>query len=843
MAALSHRAALAQDVPSIPETPATGIEGGSGEVQVGLEKFGVGGLARPGDWVGLRIKFLDSAPKQREIIVRVAGVDPDGDTPLYQREFTSNPGVWQGAWMYLRLPFWFRENDPLEVTVHEAVEARADGATTDVSATGYTAGRLLGSGQVMPPSPQALVDTTVGLMAIVGNSTYGLGRYGARIAGEPWSPLGHELLEIAPRLQPDDIPDRWQGLLQFDLIVWGGGDPGELRGDKAKALREWVERGGHLVIILPPVGETWTNRVSNELFDLLPAVSIVRREAVDLEPYRALLTRKKPLESTALPKNAVVHELRPLAEAAPEDAIPILNGPDGQCVVARRLVGAGAVTLLGIDASQKSLVDFDLLDPDIFWHRVLGRRGQLPTSVELTEEQNKVGGSISSRQRMPFDADIGREIAKTGRSAAGVLMGVGLFLLYWAVAGPVGYAVLKKTGRVRHAWLAYLATAGLFTAIAWGGATALKPGRVEGTHLTLLDHVFGMPLQRSRTWASILIPRYGVAALSVGEPGQKDDTKRRGTNLIAAFDPPWASEQGAAMFPDTRGYVVDTRRPDTIVVPTRSTVKQIQADWSGGPRWEMPRPIRPKAPEGTKADETPPKLELDENRRLKGLLAHNLPGTLENVVIFVVTGQQPLAIGASGRPLWSQVSAYRMSEWAAGDPLDMALVTRTPGNASEFLASMVNAGTELNDATNKLAADPRNASDRLNALAFFSQFAPPEFQSGSFGNASFRGERLAQRAASHGWDLGRWFTQPCVIIVGQLGAGKVPAECPTPLYIDGTAIKAMGRTVVRWVYPLPASPPRFTVPEAEPPALIDIKSEKTPAGAPVTGPAGNSGKK
>jgi prepilin-type processing-associated H-X9-DG protein len=49
-----------------------------------------------------------------------------------------------------------------------------------------------------------------------------------------------------------------------------------------KCARSWK--------ILPTVGENWSNRNSNEIHDLLPSVTITRRESVDIEPYRAIFT-------------------------------------------------------------------------------------------------------------------------------------------------------------------------------------------------------------------------------------------------------------------------------------------------------------------------------------------------------------------------------------------------------------------------------------------------------------------------------------------------------------------------------------------------------------------------
>jgi hypothetical protein len=66
--------------------------------------FGVGGVARPGDWVGLKLNIKDSSDRQREVIIRFSLTDADGDKPLPERSLTTNPGVNQPLWVYFRLP-------------------------------------------------------------------------------------------------------------------------------------------------------------------------------------------------------------------------------------------------------------------------------------------------------------------------------------------------------------------------------------------------------------------------------------------------------------------------------------------------------------------------------------------------------------------------------------------------------------------------------------------------------------------------------------------------------------------------------------------------------------------
>lgn len=51
-------------------------------------------------------------------------------------------------------------------------------------------------------------------------------------------------------------------------------------------MREWVERGGHLVVILPAVGQDWLALSNRELADILPRAEVTRLEAEPLPSLR-----------------------------------------------------------------------------------------------------------------------------------------------------------------------------------------------------------------------------------------------------------------------------------------------------------------------------------------------------------------------------------------------------------------------------------------------------------------------------------------------------------------------------------------------------------------------------
>lgn len=824
--ALPAAPAHAQDAP--PDAAALAQEIQS-EVRVELERFGVGKAPRPGDWAGIRLRLLDSAAQGRDVLVRLTIPDADGDRAVVQREITLNPGVWQSLWLYAALPASFGPNDVLPVQVFQALEA------PEVPG-GFRPGRLLGSFSLSLRGQQQVIDPTIGLIGVVGPRSMGLRQYAVRgPGGEPWAPIGHELTEIITGLTPAELPDRWFGLMPFDAIVWGAGDPSELRGERAEAIREYVRRGGKLIVVLPPVGQAWTNRAANELVDLLPAVEIRRREGVDLRPWAPMFMKAAVTAAPRpLPSDAVVHELTPVADALPGEAIRIFNSPDGACVVARRLVGAGSVTLIGIDLTHRALADTDALDADVFWHRILGRRGELRSSDQMAMlAQPPDSWQFGSRRSIAIDSMIQKEVSKSGRSFAGVMLGLVLFVVYWLVAGPLGYAALKQWNLTRHAWLAFVLAAAFFTAVAWTGATLLRPMSVRALHVTLLDHVYGQPVQRARAWMSVLIPSYGDSTIAVGEPGPEGPSLDN-QNAVTSWEPHRLAMGDRLTFPDARPYVVDARRPNAITVPTRATVKQVQADWSSGPVWGMPRPVALTEGESATINPVP---GSPGAARVSGVLQHDLPAPLTDLVIIVVDGQRDfrnvprgvVRLGAELPALLARASIYRINdfEWLPGEPLDLALAT-SPGRASEdasaarYLRQLVEDVRRTDDVFSGggPVASPEDITDAFIALSLFPQLEPPDLRS--------RAAQLPliQRRAVHGYDLGQWFTQPCLIIIGQMGSRGTPAPSPVPISVDGRPVKTEGRTVVRWIYPLPDRPPRF--PSAGEPADPDADPDAGP---------------
>lgn len=774
----------AQDGPDTAD-PMAALGVGQGEVALSVVEFGLGEVVRPGSWAGLRLAVTDRGVRQRELLLRVEIKDADGDTTLFERGLASNPGQRQEIWTYIRLPFRF---SPSERLIVRAYEAELTEAATP------RAGRMVGEVLL---SPSGVVPAEAGLVGVIGSRLAGLAAYGETQVRAYDSRL-HEPTVVTSRLNPATMPDAWPGLASYNVLVWTQGEPVTLGAERAETIRRWVRQGGHLVVVLPSVGGAWlSGELNNPLFDIMPAVRAQRRADYPTGPILPLLTLRA---DAVLPATVVAHTFEPRSDAAAEEALVLLADPQGHALAVRRQVGLGQVTLLGLDVTDDSLARAGAPMAGALWHRVLGRRGDLtPWSAR--------GQQVREPERIVrhFDHSIDSAIAATGNPASGVLLGFVVFILYWLVAGPVGFALLKRAGYARHAWVAFVGVTGIFTAIAWGGAALLSPGSVRGAHLTIIDHVYGQDVQRTRTWAGLIVPRYGEATLRVGA----DD----GRSIVATLAP-WINPDPSVSlgsFPDNRGYRLLAARPDTMRFPVRSTMKEVEAMWAGPPVWAMPLPVDDRGKPGVlRATPRPEGLGSQAvTSEAAGLLIHDLPGALHDVMVIVNHGMQRVQPGVGpNRPIMRAVAFRRGDPWQPGVPLDLSRETARLGSDDVSLASLLDQRTTpqlQRGLTGGLSTDPRSVSEQLSIAGFLSQAGPPPTQRGFMANDF----GAATRRAMHGMDLGVWMTRPCIIVIGHLGVGpgEGGAPSPTPLAIDGRPPDLRGRTVVRWVYPLGAAPP------------------------------------
>lgn len=794
--------AAAQDEPAAPAAPES-----PDAISIDAKPFGVGNVVRRGEWAGIRLVVTDSATRPRGVALRFHMRDDDGDTELAERRVILNPNRQEGVWLYVRLPWQVSQQSVFTVTAHELVETGGDVGQPVV-------GRQLGATRIQPSQVQ---DADADLFGVIGRRSLGLSQYenaAAQIGTTGRLEISHEEIHVVAGLKPEELPDYWEGLAQFSVIVWDEGEPSKLGSDlRPEAIREWVRRGGHLVIVLPPVGGEWF-AAENPLADLLPEATVERKEGVNLEPYRRLLVSPE-LTDVVLPTNATIHVFDVKPDTPPADATPVIDGVDGT-VVARRIVGTGMVTVVGIDLGSRALSRVGLPRADRFWNRILGKRFETPSPTKIKELGNSAFTVRSFSQTHYADQYFNLEIAKTSAAGIGVLLALIVFIAYWIVAGPGGFALLKMRALEQHSWVWFAASIVVFAAAAWIGANAIRETKISGKHLTFLDHVYGQPVQHTGTWTSVLLPKYGNETLLLDTPELAD---RRQDIAV------WSDSNGQATrmsFPDARSYVVDVRSPQKITVPSRATIKQFKLDWEGPKQWGTPIPVGP----GWEP-------RLGAKGEITGRLVHNLPAALEDVVILVNHGQispAKLPRNAQAPLLWDVQYTALGAAWEPGEVIDLSLEFEKGGrDVAEYLKNLVPpGGSDLSRLASPAPTviNPVQSLNDYRRLALYSLLTPPRY------GESFSGVNrppIVRRRDAHVWDLGKWFTQPCVVIIGQIPDGT----SPTPLnFKQGDTwqrIPMEGRTIVRWVYLLDPRPPLFSYDPGAPERSSDSASDSAGA--------------
>lgn len=818
----------------------------SADLSVSLEQFGAGHAFRPGDWTAIRIGLESPHGEPRPVRIEWELPDAEGDTAVAVRSVVLTPGRAAERWLYGRLP-----PDPnAEAVAAQPFTLRVFEDLEGIRGEELASIAIAPDAAASPPIAAELDEGLFGLLAPPGSGSLGLESYGAPPPGFTFIPSMNERVRIAGGISVRELPDRWEGWWSYDLLVWAGEDglrrPDRVGLEEGRALRQWIERGGRLVIVLPESGDPWLPEAGaaprrHFLADLLPATGTRRHEAV---PLRAVLPALSKSSSLRDPDAAIPIRTFDAAElpsawqpaiAFPESDAARAAGVSGSAFAVRRRVDFGEVILLGIDLEslqRRGLQEGGLPEADCLWNPLLGRRGDA-----LSPRQYATLDDADPRRLLRREGDLDQlgggalladRIGLTGRAALGLLSAIGIFGAYWLLAGPLGFALLRHARRERFAWLAFVIVGIAFTAAAWAGGSILRQSRTRIVHVSVVDRLGTADgdgqaadlrqLERVESWFTVALPDYGTATLSL--PEGVDASSR---NLLSSWMAPPGDRRGR--YPDTARYEIPDDRTGSLGIPARATAATFAASWLGtlpAAFGEWPRPL-PGHPVEVVTDPG----EAEPTVLLRGRLRHGLAGPLTDVrIIHVNPYRAPLPRFEGDRlPVVASPGALAacgrfviVPEWPAGETLDLArllypdgpLPAREPPPhdlASQlrlrYRDPLLSRGA-FGDRT-AAAEDPVRAFDML-CLA--SVLTPPAYLQ----NPPAPADPLrVRRVLGRRLDLGPWLSQPSLVVIGYLRDAPMPAA-PS---IDGTVPPSEGLTVVRWILPLPSVAEALPPPAAE----------------------------
>lgn len=480
-------------------------------------------------------------------------------------------------------------------------------------------------------------------------------------------------------LRVEDLPENPLGYSGVDAIVWADAiplDPSQ-SADAARlaALRQYVSAGGRLAVVHR---QQWQEL--DRFADLLPVTFPqfgTTRGAVrvtSLAPLIDLPTVGELWSRTPVNVPIGIAEARPTALVTDQlnwsgviiDGTALPPTP----LIARHTYGAGNVTYIAIDPTDRQLTSAVRQGWPFFWERVFDWRNDVRV-INTTP-----GQSDSNPYRSSSARDIGASLIKftelPARGAALIGVAVLFFVGYWLIAGPGLFWLLAMQKRAELNWFVFGAIALAATVFTLAVVRLVLRGAPQLSHVTLVRTADGRESQVLSRFG-LYIPRDGQQRLEL--LGSSPTAPATLSNLPLH----WKHVSDFSEFPAYLNYQVPVRDeagvdPMILDVPYRSTLKKFEARWQGA----LPVGItgQPALPPPDSA-----------NLRLTGKLTSNFPTDLTNVY-FVYT--RPAAGFSRTRD-----HIFFLPTWKAGATLDLAQLTNTSNRTEVKIIS--------NDVTNNTA--------------------------------------------------------------------------------------------------------------------------------------------
>ncbi|WP_432800283.1 hypothetical protein [Poriferisphaera sp. WC338] len=743
-------------------------------LNISRNDMGINGIIRAGTWTPIRLSLTNNASETRQVTCRWMIPDSDGDTVFAERTVNLPPAIQQQVWLYGSPAYSANNNTTwdfhiLDTETGELLASQLKVAIPKYLSAEESAIGIFGTGNI---GLNDFMTTSV-------NQGFGYSRFQPYIGS-------HEYTDFIANLQLNNLPDRWYGLSIFNTIVWSqnGGDPNEarVRSEMLGAVREWVERGGHFIVILPAVAEPWT---SSSLADMLPV------DKSQMRQYEAL----PPSNIVGLSMNEPTPILMTAFDVQPnQDKVSIVaTDKQGTPLIVSRQYGFGKVTLIGIDLASPSLRSMGLpaYQKLGIWHDVL--RWQAPAyRGKFIDEQVKQGKMTRGRSPADLTAFIPNMIAMRNTTSAALLLALLLFAIYWLLAGPISYATLRYLKRPDLSWTVFGGLVVVFIVIAWSGAYFMRPTSSQINHYTLLDMTSEDDQVHAHSWLSLYMPSFASNRVAVAPDSPS------GHNTLAS--PGFNTLSDGSGFIDTQSYVQQSGKPYAAEIPFRATTKNLEIDFYGDISAEQSGLDKPWP--RIESD-----LEIDNLFRPTGTITHRFATPLRDIRFVYMPGR---AAGSSRPARDSKVYTWRYNGvWEPGKPLTVQLpsvgandlikwpkkYTKRTWSKEGFLGTLIglNAGDRFHeiDPTQKVNIPESSVIQAIELLSFYEMLPPPDFYADSLS-----APRSYRRYLGRLFDLTRLIDGRRLVVIAHMDQSTLPI----PLTVDEGVLPSKGWTTIRWVH-------------------------------------------
>ncbi|MBC8099495.1 MAG: hypothetical protein H7Y11_08625 [Armatimonadetes bacterium] len=290
--------------------------------------------------------------------------------------------------------------------------------------------------------------------------------------------------------QPANLPDKASALTAVNWLVFSDADSGELTLNQRRAVSEWVNAGGHLVVT---GGANWQPTAA-AFTDLLP---LTPNGTTSVTDFAGLVT----LAAGAVEADALAGDFVITTGDLLPDAQVLASSSTGTPLLTRRRYGGGTVDYLAASPLIAPLRGWGALDQ--LWLTLL-------TSVDV---QPSWASGFSN-----IDVGIdGVELLPGYSALPEVTSLIGFLVLYIVLVGPVNYILLARINRRELAWLTIPVLIVVFSVLAWATGFNLRGNEVLLSRLTVVQSWANSDTAYAEQLIGLLAPRRANYTLSVND--------------------------------------------------------------------------------------------------------------------------------------------------------------------------------------------------------------------------------------------------------------------------------------------------------------------------------------
>ncbi|HVX85653.1 MAG TPA: hypothetical protein VH253_12800 [Phycisphaerae bacterium] len=760
--------------------------GGNGPVRGEVVSIGIGGvegkggLYRPGAWVPVRVRLENRSGKVVSGRLGVEQPDLDGDKAMsVGGKFVLEPSAEpRDFWLY----YWPRPDDD-EASVKSIL-------VLDETGTGQPVATI------SAPHGSAAADRIETKDFETRRSSRWVVVLGSKAVGfenfwKAWG--GTEAVRMSLLPSANDLPDNVLGLEGVDVIVWEADEikPSDLAPEfQMKAVLEWVQAGGHLIITAGQQAEELKRAAG--LKDALP-MEITGTREVDAKDVAGLTWTGRNFATKGGKISQLVGTVRGTMARAVQGTAGGVFADHPLAVTG--VYGRGAVTLLTVDAAAPEMAEGLRGDMAMgFWSQIAGwawQANELRTDAEYQHEKN---GNLPDTQQtkdgveLQVDKGMSGLIDVTEVTQVRLLVAVLFLAVYWLLAGPIGYLILRAYKVVHWSWWVF---GGSVVA-----ASGLAAGVVMVLHLTSYDlrHktvVLGAVNSRQVT----AIGYYGVFAPASGQL-RVEEPYSGGMSYLAPLCEP--TDQPVQPFADPQPYVLYDDRAWGPAPVFRNTLKKMEGRWTG----------EREGLEGHAEMSGDPRFAA-----FTGELTNHTGYDLERVQV-IVGGWS--ATSERTRSFVYDVNLGRGVKWGNGQRIDLATAVKPELGGQAAGMGAISLDDELRGLADKYSEAP-------SMLGYGSRFMTPAAAPATVdeGNdllyvlldammprsLTDADRRNAVRGLARGMDATKLLDAAGGLVIARAGSvtKKEFVGSPVPLKVNGRDVAGRGDVLFVWALPLKAS--------------------------------------